>query len=96
MKCEICGKELNSLEVNMFDADGGDDWCDVDVDEESGVAYMSVLTCWTGYELSEEEQVDTIRCPHCHKYPFVNRFVDACTYVNVLMYPKSPWAERKE
>lgn len=88
MKCEKCGKELNSLEVDHFNYDGSDDWYDVEIYEESGIAFLNVLTNWTGDELDEDEQADTIRCPHCKQYPFKSRIIETCKYVNVQMYPE--------
>lgn len=95
MKCEQCGKELLSLEVDMFNADGSDDWYTVEDffhDEETGMVAISVLTNWTGDELDEDELADTIRCPHCKQYPFKCRLIETCRYVSIQMYP----SKRKE
>lgn len=92
MKCEQCGKELNSIEVDMFNYDGSDDWYDAELFEESGIVFLNVLPNWTGDELDEDEQADTIRCPHCNQYPFKCRLIETCRYVNIQMYP----SERKE
>lgn len=89
MKCEQCGKELHSLEVDMFNYDGSDDWYTVeDLYEEGGVLLFSTLPQWTGDELDEDEQADTIRCPHCKQYPFKCRLIETCRYVSVQMYPR--------
>ena len=87
MKCEKCGKQLEYVEVNMFNHDGSDDWYDVEIDMDYGIAYINILPNWTGNDLSEEEMTETIRCPHCHKYPFVDKEIHADDYVNVTMFP---------
>ena len=87
MKCEKCGTEIDSIEADMFNADGSDDWYTAEIYEDRGVVLARVLPCWTGNGLSEEEQIDTIRCPHCKKYPFKQKMIDACTYVDLIMYP---------
>lgn len=66
MKCEKCGKEIKSLLVDTFLRDGSD----VDIEQpitecEEDAAYIETTQNWTGYELSEEEMLDTITCPHC-------------------------------
>ena len=92
MKCEQCGKELNSIEVDMFNYDGSDDWYDVELFEESGIALLNVIPSWTGDELDEDEQTETIRCPHCKQYPFKCKMIETCRYVSIQMYP----SERRE
>lgn len=87
MICEKCGKELESLEVNHFNQDGSDDWYDTGVEINGEIVSMTVLPNWTGNELTEEEQIGTIRCPHCHQFPFKQKMVDAYPYVTVIMYP---------
>ena len=89
MKCEKCGKELGSLEVDMFDRDGSDDWYDVEINEDHGVVIANVTPEWTGDGLSEEEYHETIRCPHCRQFPFIDKFVDATTFISLVMYPKA-------
>lgn len=88
MKCEKCGKEIDLVEVDMFEADGSDDWYTVEIGEDHDVAYFSIMPNWTGTELDEEEQTETIRCPHCKQFPFEKKWIDTCQYVSVLMYPK--------
>ncbi len=92
MRCEKCGAEINSLEVDMFNYDGTDNWYDVEISEDYDVISMSVFPNWTGDELDEDEQADTIRCPHCKQFPFIDRCLETCRYVSVIMYPK----KRKE
>lgn len=88
MKCEKCGKEIDSVEVNMFESDGSDDWYIVEIGEENDVVLFSVLPNWTGNDLVEAEQIETIRCPHCHKFPLKKQMIDTCQYVSVTMYPQ--------
>lgn len=87
MKCEMCGKEIDRLEVDMFNNDGSDDWYNAEIYEDNGVIMMNLIPNWTGDELTEEEQVETIRCPHCKKFPFKRKMVDAWHSVSVLLYP---------
>ena len=92
MKCEQCGREIDYLEVDMFNEDGSDDWYLAEVIESGDVVCMNVLPQWTGAELSEEEQVETIRCPHCKQFPFARKFCDSWKTVSMILYP----TERKE
>ena len=89
MICEKCGKETDYLQVDMFEGDGSDDWYNAEITEDHGVVLMNVLHSWTGDGLSEEEQTETIRCPHCKQYPFDRKWIDTCSYVNVIMYTRT-------
>ena len=91
MICEKCGKETEFLEVDMFEYDGSDDWYMADTYEEGDCVMLNLLPQWTGYELDEDEYHETIRCPHCKKYPFKDKLIEATRMVCVQM-----WAERKE
>lgn len=94
MKCNNCGKELYSLEVNMFKADGSDDWYDAEIIAEDNVsACINVLPNWTGMGLSEEEQTETIRCPRCRKFPLRNKYVNAYETVEVVLFKS--WEDEK-
>ena len=61
MKCEKCGQEINTLLVDVFRRDGSDDFDEHPVLEcEENAAYIETTPNWTGYEVSEEEMLDTI------------------------------------
>ena len=51
---------------------------------------------WTGNELSEEEQVDTIRCPYCDKFPFNERDIQVEDIVRVVMFKDDEETHAKE
>lgn len=76
MKCEKCGKVVDKLEIDLFQYDGSDcferhPFCET----EEGIV-ISTNPNWTGYELSKEEMVETIRCPHCKQFPLDNENFD--------------------
>ena len=71
MKCEKCGHEIEHVEVDMFDREGADSWCDYLILEHENGIYLDLDRSWTGYGLSDEERVECIRCPHCHQFPLI-------------------------
>ena len=71
MRCKCCGKEIVHVKVDMFNHDGSDDFIDVPFQEcDENAVYIDLNSNWTGYELSDEEQFETILCPLCNKFPF--------------------------
>ena len=69
--CKNCGWPIERITTNLFARDGSDYAWTFEVGEPvDGVAKMELPTCWTGYELSEEEMMESIRCPHCKAFPF--------------------------
>lgn len=90
MICEKCGKKIDGLNVNVFNFDGSDSDTQIPIDETSKhVAIIELEKNWTGYELSEEEQRDTITCPYCKQYPFEYEEIDTYEFVRVVCYKKS-------
>lgn len=87
MKCEKCGKEISTVLVDMFNHDGSDSFVEHFVEEcEEDAAVIETHTSWTGYELSEEEQTETIECPHCRKFPFKSEEIQFYTFVRVVCF----------
>lgn len=87
MKCEKCGKEIEHMMVNTFNHDGTDsDWEYPYIECEEDAVYVDVSLNWTGNELSEEEMMETITCPHCRNFPFKSREIQTYEYVRVVMF----------
>lgn len=86
MKCEKCGANTDSLEFNVFDCYGSDYWMAIPITESHDAAIVQLGKNWTGYELDESEKADTIRCPHCGKFPFRNKEVQDQDFVAVVMF----------
>lgn len=94
MKCEKCGHETDRLRIGVFNRDGSDsDWFplieEIDVSpEEDGCNCVIIETNqnWTGYELSEEEMMEDIRCPHCGQFPFKHKEVQVYDIVRIVCF----------
>lgn len=90
IKCEKCGKELPYIMVNEFLRDNSD----ADVRSwykecEENAVVVETNPAWTGYELTAEEQVDTITCPFCGKFPFECDEIQTDTIVRVICFKRS-------
>lgn len=72
--CEKCGKEIEHINTSVFSYDGSDSDRSIPItySKENGCVLFSTNQNWTGYDLTEEERKDRIRCPHCGKFPFNN------------------------
>ena len=90
IKCEKCGKEMEHIMINKFNIDGSDSFNEVPYVIHRDDC-ISVITDgnWTGYELSEEEMLETIVCPHCGNYPFEEKEIYAYDEVEIVMFPKA-------
>ena len=96
IRCEKCGKTFNWLAVDEFDRDGSDyDRCYfVDTDEgtedkedsEYDAVWLDTNANWTGYGMSEEEQLETIKCPHCGRFPFRCKEIQVYDIVRIVMF----------
>ncbi len=87
MKCEKCGKEIMTFKVGHFNWDGNDSDIECDFFEcESDAVVVDLSPNWTGYELDDEEAIDTIHCPYCGKFPFENTEIQTYEYVRVVMF----------
>lgn len=91
MICEKCGDIILTLEVDVFDHEGADHWVNFSINEvPDNVVYIDLPTNWTGCEQSEEEQMESIRCPHCHQFPFRHKEVDTYAFTRCVMFKFSP------
>ena len=96
MKCEKCGKEIDGILVDEFLLDGSDtdiEYPFAEVPENAVV--IDVNRNWTGYELSEEERLDTIRCPHCKQFPFVCEEIQEEETVRLVLFKGNGNADKK-
>lgn len=91
MKCENCGKVIDSVLLNMFNHEGIDSDVRYQLNE-----FGESATCidtnqnWTGYEQSEDEMAGTICCPHCKKFPFISREIQVYDIVRIVCFRKGP------
>ncbi|MGN0005303.1 MAG: hypothetical protein ACI37Z_04975 [Candidatus Gastranaerophilaceae bacterium] len=97
MKCEKCGKLLDSVELNVFQFNGSDVFQKEYFHETPIAIKITTEPNWTGYELTDEERLDTIRCPHCKQFPFKNsNIVTFSDDVSVILFKdKSNTTSRK-
>ena len=89
MKCEKCGADIDKLGISMFDYDGSDYRCNMDIageDNDTGAVWFDTHSNWTGYELSEEEMIDDIKCPNCGYFPFNHKEVQVYDIVRVVCF----------
>lgn len=70
IKCKHCDKEISTIVTSFFDHEGSDYERELPFYVQDNAIVVSTNKTWTGHELSEEEQIDTIKCPHCRKFPF--------------------------
>ena len=90
VKCEKCGKEIHSLIINIFNYDGSDSGYELPIAEyEQDAVTVDVNHNWTGDELSEEEQKDTISCPYCKQFPFVSEEIQTYNIVRIICFKRS-------
>ena len=87
VRCEKCGAALGHVLVDEFDREGADHFLEYPIIGcETDAAFVDTNQNWTGYGLSEEEMPDTIRCPHCGKYPFNDTEIQVYDIVRVVMF----------
>ena len=87
MKCEQCGKFMSYIITNHFNHDGTDSdiRMSLKIVPEDAVIFETD-TNWCGYGLTEEEQREHIRCPHCGKFPFKHQEIQIEEVVRVVMF----------
>lgn len=90
MRCEKCGKQLKYIELNRFSSHNGSDFYSKHTYKEvpQDAVVIDTDSNWTGYELSEEEQLETIRCPYCQEYPFQETEIQVQEIVRIVMFKK--------
>ena len=88
MRCAKCGKEIHEVLLNIFNFDGSDDFVEEDIGEIEccDAVYISTYRNWTGYELSKEEQRETILCPHCEQFPFKSDEVNVFDKIEIQCF----------
>lgn len=90
MKCEKCGKEISTLLIDRFNYDGSDSYCRYPITEyEKDAVTVDADHNWTGDELTEEEQKDTIKCPHCNQFPFISEEIQVEEIVRIICFKRS-------
>lgn len=88
MKCEKCGAVISAVLINKFSRDGSDYEQIVPLEEPNGESAAFFITDqnWTGYELTEQEQRECIRCPVCHQFPFTAEEINVYDEVQVICF----------
>ena len=90
MRCEKCGKEISTLLIDRFNYDGSDSYRRYPI-TEYGENAVTVDTDhnWVGDELTEEEQKDSIKCPHCNQFPFISEEIQVDEIVRIICFKRS-------
>ena len=87
MRCENCGNTISQVKINEFIHDGSDVERLVNVEEDGfGAVIFETNPNWTGYELSEEEMMERVRCPICKQFPFKHKEVQVYDVVRVVCF----------
>lgn len=70
--CEKCSREIDHINTSVFNYDGSDSDYSIPItySKENGCISFSTSQKWTGYDLTDKEQKEIIRCPYCGKFPF--------------------------
>lgn len=89
--CKHCDKPIEHIITNLFDREGADyDYNFQMAEPQEGVAELMLPTCWCGYGLSEAEMMESIRCPHCGKFPFSESVgINIETVVHVVCFEEA-------
>lgn len=97
VKCKCCRREIDYVNVDLFDIQGSDSFERLPLYEcDDNAVYIEPGQIWTGYELSEEEQIDTIECPYCNKFPFNEKDIQIEDVVRVVMFKDDEETHAKE
>ena len=97
--CEKCGRQISNIQLRVVDYNGNDSVYPfpLSFDRETGCVLFETSRNWTGYELTDEEIKEDIRCPYCGKYPFdENEEVDFVEPVQVLMWTSYQTEQMRE
>lgn len=90
MKCEKCGAFIDSLELDIFNQDGSDSWRNTPAEKaDVDVIVVETEQNWAGYELSEEEMPDSVRCPKCKRFPFESTEIQLYNIVRLIMFKRA-------
>lgn len=86
VKCKNCGAAIETVQVDFFNKDGSDCYVECAFEEyDNGAIELDVDPNWTGYDLSDEERMNGIKCPHCGKFPFADE-IHVYDIVRVIMF----------
>ena len=92
IRCEKCGLPINYIMADVFDYEGNDAFHKFPLVEHGQAVSFITNSNWCGYELTEEEQIECIKCPHCNEYPFNSTEVQLYDQVEVVMFKdKAPY-----
>lgn len=87
MKCEKCGNEIAHVRISVFTRDGSDiDMIENIRESEEHAVFFDTANNWTGYELTEAEMMEDIRCPICGEFPFKHKEVQVYDIVRVVCF----------
>jgi hypothetical protein len=68
--CKHCGYQVFSIATNCFLPDGSDAEFHYTGTENAGAMCFELPESWCAYGLSDEERIESIKCPRCRKFPF--------------------------
>lgn len=89
MRCEKCGRKIDNLLVDFFNYDGSDSDYEIPLNEQVNAVFVDVNENWTGYELSKDEQRNTICCPYCKQFPFKSNEIQVKPIVRVVCFKQN-------
>lgn len=70
IKCGHCHKPIDKIVTNCFEHNGSDNEYKFRICCANQIAVIDLPATWCGLELSEDERMEGIRCPHCGQFPF--------------------------
>ena len=53
---------------------------------EKDAVVIDTNSAWAGYELSDEERLETIKCPYCNQFPFENKEIQEYEIIRLVMF----------
>lgn len=95
LRCQCCRQPIDHVVMSVFNYDGtdhDDKFPIIELKEiplhtcPENAVYMEATPNWTDYELTEEEQIEGIRCPCCGKFPFARNEVQVYDIVRVVCF----------
>lgn len=87
MLCEKCGAKIDEVWINHFNFDGSDSFKKISFQQaDENAIVMETDQYWTGYELTEEEQRETIICPKCNEFPFKHGEIQVYDVVRIVCF----------
>lgn len=87
VRCEKCGKDMSLVNVLTFNRDGSDSEHLTIIDEaDEDAVVIDATPNWVGNGLSEEEMLETIRCPHCGKFPFKSEEIQVYEIMRIVCF----------